>query len=88
MSAEWWKLNKEQLAADAEAQDAKQIAYHNTFYGSAEAREVLFDLTNLCFEPQVVITDTLARINLLARIKLNCGFDEDSQMAAIEAESK
>lgn len=88
MSTEWWKLSKEQLADDAEAQAAKQVAYFNTFYGSDEGRQVAYDLTHICFTPQTEMAGTLGRIALLGEIKANCGFNEDSQMAAIEAEGK
>ena len=85
---DWWKLDEQRLAQDEEAQAAKLLAYYNTFYGSDQGRQVLFDLTNYCFADVGEPIEVLARIRLLAIIKANCGFNQDSQMAAIEAESK
>ena len=88
MSEQWWKLDEAFLASNAEAQAAKQLAYYNTFYGSVYGREVLLDVTRLCFQLMPTAEATLARIRLLDQIKVNCGIGSEQEMAAIEAESK
>ena len=90
MATEWWKLSPDELAKDEEAREAKRLAYFRTFYGDDYGMEVLFDLTNECFSPlnHYDAVETVALIRLLGTIKENCGFNADSQMAAIEAESK
>jgi len=86
MLQEWWKLSEAELAQDEQAQQAKAIAYHNVFYGSNDGRHIIFDLTNYCFIDKGSAEEVLARIRLLGLIKSNCGYNQDSQMAAIEAE--
>ena len=88
MLEDWWKLSKQELAQDEQAQAAKQVAYHSVLYGSTYGRQVMFDLTNLCYERMPASEATLARIDLLHQIKANCGVGPDEEMAAIEAESK
>lgn len=85
---EWWRMSQEALAADKEAQQAKQLAYYNTFYRSDSGREVLLDLQHLCHAELGSSDSILARIELFNIIRINCGISVDSEKAAIDAEAK
>ncbi len=79
-------MNEQELAADEQALAAKQIAHYNTFYGSEHGRQVLYHLTNLCHQGKDD-AEMMARMRLLGLIKENCGYTNETQMAAIRAES-
>lgn len=88
MAKEWHQLTDEELAEHPEAREAKRQAYCASFYDTQEARQVLYDLTGICFRADENQVALLTRIRLLGAIKANCGYTNESQMAAIEAESK
>lgn len=86
--AEWFLLNPEEFASDEEAQKAKQLAYFNTFYGSEEGRQVMFDLMRLCNDitnkkPDAVI----AQLALYQYIRACCGITADKEKEIIDAEA-
>lgn len=87
MVTEWWQLSEEQLAENAEAQVAKQVAYWNTFYGRDESREVLLDIQRRCYSHNGSSDAILALIELFNDIRANCGASLVSEKAAIDAEA-
>lgn len=88
MTEEWWKLGEKELALDEAAQQAKQLAYYNTFYGTETSRQVMLDLQRLCYTRTANSDADLARIELFNIIRTNCGASIDSEKAAIDAEAK
>lgn len=84
---QWWQLSEAAISDDPVAQEERRMAYAQAFYNTAAGREVLFDLTRICYSRRSTEAAMLACIELLHRIKANCGIGPEQEMAAIEAEA-
>lgn len=86
--AVWWQLSQEEIAQDEGAQEARRLAYFNTFYGHEEGRQVLLDVQQLCYAGADSPEAALARIRLYHEIRARAGIDRDAEKSAIDAEAK
>jgi hypothetical protein len=82
--SQWWEMPE----LDAEARLEMKLAFWNVFYGSAEGRQVMLKIKEMCYRPEMTSKETLAKIRLFHDIRAICGNDVNSAMASIEAEGK
>ncbi len=79
----WWLLSSEELQEDQDAQLAKQNAYFEVFYSSANGREVLNDIRELCYS-----SNNVELISMYNTIRNCAGRTRLTELNMIEAEAK
>ena len=85
--ANWWEISEQEIQQDADALQARSIAYFNTLYRNDDSRFVLLDIEKLCYERHSSAEATLACIELFHQLKGRAGLSITGEKAAIDAEA-
>lgn len=83
---QWWQMSADELAGDEDAQQARQVAYFNTFYGTDEGRQVLVDLKNVLYE-LASARRNVGFVEVYQMIRASAGANNDTEKAMVDAEA-